>query len=75
MLNESVREENYEGVRSIAHKIKPSIRMMDMSSIQSDVELLEEFAEARTNLEQIPDLVKRVTDSCNETMKQLEKIL
>lgn len=70
-LNKYVLNNEYDRVRSIAHKMKPSIGMMDMISIQSDIQQIEDYSSAKINLDKIPLLVRRVTDYCNTCIQQL----
>jgi PAS domain S-box-containing protein len=71
LLNEYLNSKDYERIKAIAHKIKPSINMMEMNSIKNEIQLIEDYAGELVNLEQLPELINKVTLVCNTVIKEL----
>lgn len=70
-LKEGLEHKDYDQVRAMAHKMKPSIQLMNMSRISKTIQTLEDNAKAKTNLEQIPDMVHQVMDVCERVLEEL----
>lgn len=67
----ALANEDYEDLGSAAHKIKPSIDMMGITSLRQKIRDLEQWGKGRTNLEQIPTLLNDVIHTLNEVIHQL----
>ena len=70
-LNEYLENREYDKLKSVAHKMKPSIDMMDIKSIREDIQQIEDYAGQSVNLEQLPFLIKKVSDVCNKVVSLL----
>lgn len=71
LLKEYYSRDEYKKVSDIAHKMRTSIDMLDMKTIQNDIRLIENFAKEQKNLDQLPDLINRVIATCELVIKLL----
>ena len=69
----AIKEKNFQKVRAVAHKMKPSINMMCIDSLSVVIQNIEEFAADNINLNDIPALIEEVTNTCNEVIAELQK--
>ncbi|HEU4716762.1 MAG TPA: PAS domain S-box protein [Bacteroidia bacterium] len=65
----------WKELRGVAHKMKPSLDFIGLSSIKETVREIEKNAMDETNLETLPDLIGHVTVVCTKAMEELEKEL
>lgn len=72
-INEDLASGRYDRIKAVVHRMKPSIKMMSISSIESDIQLLEDLAGAERSLDQIPSLVDRITTVCHQVVEDLGK--
>ena len=70
-LNEYLDKKEYDKLKAAAHKMKPSIDMMDIKTIKDDVQKLEDYAGELKNIHELPFLVKKITSVCNKVVNQL----
>ena len=70
-----MENEDYEQLARVAHKIKPSINMMDIASITGDVQKIEVLATTGEDLHKLPSIVNKVVETCEEAVSQLKKKL
>jgi HPt (histidine-containing phosphotransfer) domain-containing protein len=64
LLREHYSRCEYKKVSDVAHKMRTSIDMLEMKTIQNDVRLIENFAKEQKNLDQLPDLINKVSATC-----------
>ncbi|HSV76025.1 MAG TPA: response regulator [Bacteroidales bacterium] len=74
-LKNKVKLEDWEAVRQIAHKLKPQVIYMGIHIIKDDVEKMEDYANHKINLEEIPVLGSRVEKYCFLAIEQLKEEL
>ena len=67
----ALAEDDLEDLGSAAHKIKPSIDMMGITSLRQKIRDLEQWGKNRLNVEQIPDLLNEVIETLNNVIQQL----
>ena len=67
----NIKENNFERARAIVHRIKPSLKMLSMTSIELDVQNLEEYCEKGINLELIPGLFERINTICRKVVNDM----
>lgn len=70
-INEMLAIEDYERIRALVHRIKPSIKMMCVVSIEQDVQKLEIISGNKSELEKIPKLVNKISLICNKVVASL----
>lgn len=71
-MEAALAEKNYPELRAAAHKLKPQLSYMGISSIKDDIQNIEDFAEGGINLEQLPGLVSKVTAVCRQAFAELD---
>ncbi|NNC95625.1 MAG: response regulator [Chitinophagales bacterium] len=72
LLKDHLDNEEYDKLRSVAHKMKPSIKMMSIDTIAEDVQMIEDFSGKKVNLDQLPSLVNKVVKVCNVVLAQID---
>ena len=70
-INEMLALEDYDRIRALVHRVKPSIKMMCVVSIEQDVQQLEALSGTKSELDRIPDLVDRISLVCNRVVASL----
>jgi len=68
----ALAEDDLEDLGSAAHKIKPSIDMMGITSLRQKIRDLEQWGKNRLNVDQIPDLLNEVIETLNGVIQQLK---
>lgn len=72
-LKEHLANKEYDRLKAVAHKMKPSVNLMDMSSINESIQKIETDAGNKTNLEDLPPLVDQVISTCEEMLEELKQ--
>jgi HPt (histidine-containing phosphotransfer) domain-containing protein len=70
-IEAGLQTQDWAEVRSAAHKMKPSVDMMGISSLRDVVRRIEGNAKSETNLEQIPELYFTLTETLDKVYEQL----
>jgi CheY-like chemotaxis protein len=68
-------QQNWAGIQSSAHKIKPSFHFVGITELKDPIANLEKYAKERVNLEAIPGLVHKVVEVCNKAIEELKQEL
>jgi HPt (histidine-containing phosphotransfer) domain-containing protein len=66
-----LQTQDWAEVRSAAHKMKPSIDMMGITSLYDVVRGIESNAKTETNLDKIPELYFELSDTLERVYEQL----
>ncbi len=74
-LEEGLRDKDYEKIRMAAHKMKPSLNYVGLKNTYEVVAKIEKFAKEKSNLEDLPAMIKQVSDECNIACIELESDL
>lgn len=72
-LNKALAEKDYSVIAEVIHKLKPSIILMGIKTIQPEILRLHNNALERTHTEQIPELVKKVDETCRKALLELQQ--
>ncbi|UPT65632.1 MAG: Hpt domain-containing protein [Sphingobacteriales bacterium JAD_PAG50586_3] len=56
---EALNNQNWAGVKSVAHQVKPTMELMGVTSLKDDVVVIEKNAMQQTDLDIIPALVEK----------------
>ena len=72
-LRTELEAQNWDQVRAIAHRLKPSIEMLQIGTLGPDVRNIEEYAGEQTNMEQLPALVSKFISVCTQAIQELER--
>lgn len=70
-IEAGLQTQDWPEVRSAAHKMKPSVDMMGVKSLHDVVRSIEVNAKTETNLEQIPELYFKLSDTLENVYEQL----
>ena len=65
---------DWESLRGVAHKIKPSMEIMGIVELKEDIKLIELNAKNQENLEQMPDLIEKLNVLGDAVFDQLREI-
>ena len=57
---------------NVAHKVKSSLAMMGVKSLESSMEELEEYSKNKVKLHVVPDLLEHVANTCELILKEIE---
>lgn len=71
-LIEFSSKHDYEGLRRLAHKLKSSIRLLKITSIEKEIVLLEVYAKGKQNLDEIPQLVDKINTVLLQVFRDLK---
>ena len=63
---------DYKTVGSVAHKIKPSLDLMGIESLTSDIRLIEQYGKNEENLDQLPQLVDKLLTVSEEVFQEMK---
>lgn len=71
LLKEFISVKEYDKISDVAHKMKASISMMDINSITNEVQLIEDLANKKKNVELLPGLIDKVVMVCERVIEKL----
>ena len=74
-MNEKFRQQNWNDLKDIAHRIKPSYTYIGLKQIHSMLAEIENNSTSRTNLDSIPQLMNDVEVQSQAAFKALEQEL
>ncbi|HAS36447.1 MAG TPA: hypothetical protein DCS15_08160 [Flavobacteriales bacterium] len=72
-FEEYQKTNDYDAMRALAHKIKPTIDLMGLHPTLEEVSQLKDAAEEGTDLERISDLVGRVNQGIRGATEDLKR--
>lgn len=70
LLNEHLSKKEYDLVGAVAHRMRPFIQMMDVL-IKDELLLIEEYCKHSRNLDQLTDLIQKVSSVCTKVVSIL----
>jgi|GEM_PF-1211767 HPt (histidine-containing phosphotransfer) domain-containing protein len=73
-LNENLAAGDWKDLRSTAHKIKPNIDLLEMTSIKTDIRDIEKTASKNTS-DEMRMKVKKITETINAVTSSLQEYL
>ncbi|MFI5172652.1 MAG: ATP-binding protein [Chitinophagales bacterium] len=71
-LKRNLAEENWEGVRAIAHKMKSGLQLLGLDETLDLVKSVELSAKEKSNLHLLPEKINTVVLSCESALRQLQ---
>ena len=74
-LDDAFNNQNWNELSKIAHKIKPSINLVGIESINTDFQNLEAFALDEKDLDSIPDIMNRIKIYMPKMFQEIEEKL
>ena len=72
-MKQNLSTNDWDGIRSLAHKMKSSIKLVGAKKLESDVKDLEELAIAKINRKMLSELVEKISMECDIVINELEK--
>ncbi len=75
-LTEAIAQENWTETYALAHRIKPSIDVLDVKPVKSLIREVEALAKSKKDCHKIPELMKTINEIMDEVFRlmALEKI-
>lgn len=74
-LKQHLNEKNWHALGAVAHKIKPSIDTMGISSLKDIIRSVEKNGKEMINLEELPELLHQVEDVLTRVINELKSEL
>ena len=74
-LDKAFQKQNWDEVSKIAHKIKPSINLVGIETLNTDFKNLEAFALDEKDLESIPEIMNRINTYMPKMFQEIEQKL
>jgi signal transduction histidine kinase/HPt (histidine-containing phosphotransfer) domain-containing protein len=74
-MEKKFKEQNWEDVRNIAHRIKPTYTYVGLSDIHKMLATIEKCCQAKENLETVPELIDKVETLSTLAFAELQKEL
>ncbi|HRC15778.1 MAG TPA: ATP-binding protein, partial [Bacteroidia bacterium] len=74
-LEEGLKHKDFEKIRQSAHKMKPSLNYVGLKDTYETVATLEKYAREKSNLEDYPAMIKKISDECSVACIELESEL
>lgn len=71
-IQAAFEKNDWDTLRKVAHRIKPSIDNMGIIGTKDDIRILEKYSLENGSLEDLKDLVKRVSDNLLKVVEELE---
>lgn len=72
-LVKAANEKNWNEVYFLAHKMKATIDLLNIESLQKEIRIVEEYAKSKSQLERIFDktnFIHRIIQQCAEEIKE-----
>jgi HPt (histidine-containing phosphotransfer) domain-containing protein len=70
-IKQHLADKNWEGLGAVAHKIKPSIDTMGISSLKEDIRSVERFGKENVHLDELPGLIDKIDFIIGAVIAQL----
>lgn len=74
-MNSSVMQKDWDKLAKLAHQIKPSLALMGMNELRSELLYIEQSGKSRDNLGSLPALTSRFILRCEDVIPQLSRLL
>ncbi|MBL4654629.1 MAG: response regulator [Bacteroidia bacterium] len=72
-MKELCEQKNWDGVRKIAHPMKPKVTYIGILSMKDVIANIEQYSKKQENLDEIPELLDKFQSVCNEAYKELRE--
>lgn len=70
-INTDLAAADYTSLRVNAHSLKPQLAYMGIKSLEQDILNIEQYAGSETNIDKLPELVKKVNDTLQQAFQEL----
>ena len=71
-MEKHFKNKDWKSLRTVVHKMKPSISFVGLKELEKDIRTIEESAANESGLEQLPPLIAKVIQICKEALVELE---
>lgn len=71
-MEEVYQDQNYEELGKLAHRMKSSIRLLEIDSLEPVILSIEKNSKEKRNLDQMDSLMKKVSDVLPEVISQIK---
>lgn len=68
----ALNDKDWDNLRSVAHRIKPNFLLVAKGDVRDQILQIEQFAAKKVNLDQLPEIVKKVRDHIPALIKGLK---
>ena len=72
-LNQFIKEEKWDSIYFVAHKMKPSFQFVGIKELQEVIENIEKYAKDKKNIDIISKLAKQISSVYESSVKELKK--
>ena len=72
-LKKALSDNDWDTVRALAHKMKPSLEMMGIERLREKVREIERLASAREQLSEIPGMVEQLCHTLEAAISEMKK--
>lgn len=72
-INECFQNGDWERIRAISHQIKPSIDLLCIEQLRTEIRHIEKYAENKENLDEMPRLIDKLNQVMKLVLGELEK--
>jgi hypothetical protein len=70
-INKSFETRNYERVKKIAHEMKPSIDILNIEDLRSEIRLIEKDSADITKYAELKDLMTKLNNIYSQVLKEI----
>jgi DNA-binding response OmpR family regulator len=70
-IKTSIANKDYQRVKAIVHRIKPSFKMMCIDSIENDIQNIEQYCQQNNHLDKLPELFNNVKKTCEKVISEM----
>ena len=74
-INAAMREERWNEIGRLVHKVKPSLLLLNIDSLSALIRTLEDNAKKAINTDQIPEQVGHLTTFTGELIAELKDLM
>ena len=72
MLLNAFNKNDFDELTRIAHKLKPSIDLLEINSITKDIRIIEDYSKSGININQLYNVIVNIQTTLNETSNELK---
>ena len=71
-LQQHLRQKEWEQIRQVAHKIKPSFNYLGLKELHEAAAKIEDYARQGIHLDEIPALIEKIVKTCSYAFLELQ---
>ena len=74
-INNSYQSSNFDKVRRIAHEMKPSIDILNIEELKSDIRLIEQSSADSSKHNELKELISRLNDIYSKVLNEIAEMI